>query len=939
MPATTENGKNTPSPTAIAAEDKAECDALNSALDRMRAVLPPNPYILTIPQDVEPRYHHSYQFQAVQWLHQASFEWKEGEMVQYQTFFYHEQGKDMYVLHNSLPREERNAGAKTRPGTGANTPNTAPKKKISLDAYKKAKTGNNTPAQEGTPAKASDATAKQPAVKGPVERVKAETSEVLAAIADEPEPPSTQPKKREEETELKRKREVDEGAHDQKQKGVATGKGEEPAAKKLRTSPPTALKEKGERSEQGEQTSKLKRPSPPPRPATPPATSEDAGLPPRLSPLQVPSMPSRLSPSFPDNIEASLKARGQSKPSASDSSAPNSTGKSTKRAPAPNADGVIKHKSPIPRNGTRASSSSPSMRQSAENTEKQPRESAAPQRSPELTKDDEKEVGKSLRAKRTTPETLLVKLRYKKSQRDAIRRILSMRPQPRARKSPTPQNGVPSTQPPAEDEKAEKPAVSKRDTSAKGVAQKVGPATKGVAQKVGPANNGVAKKKVEGQPTSKAETDKSTSAIGAAKKSEKPDAVQKGNRSPTTDEHAEGRQPGSDEKQTMRKTNNFSGEGQAAGPGKSPRATEKTKKADSGGAKAGEPTAKRKAEAPEEDTKAPAAKRKRVLDTTETTKEEPNTPDTPSSRLPNQGSKPQQEQSKPRKDRLSSAMQREQSTDQNANTPSAKSNTPTVNQNSQPNGFAKAPSGQPSNKTPKQQLWEAEQKRLETLGRKLKHAATAHLDSPQIPIKKGAAPTNDQKLAAIKAMESLLCYFLAFSAADEAALAAEPRQNPSNKTWRSLQGFFNFVKRITEPFPVLQGLVCHLGVVFNARILDITVHFFTPAERQARDSTHTSDTYAALAKYAGEAEEKLDIDLLQASFPRTWKGRKKGGSVPPPSTTPATEKLSGPADFAGDYKLPITVSTSPLHAARAGYSMLGEWIARQSVEFERELKL
>ncbi|RMY82972.1 hypothetical protein D0862_11847 [Hortaea werneckii] len=936
MPATTENGNDTPSPTTITTEDQADCDALNGALDRMRAVLPPNPYILTIPQDVEPRYHHSYQFQAVQWLHQAPFEWKEGEMVQYQTFFYHEQGKDMYVLHNSLPREERNAGAKTRPGTGANTPNAAPKKKISLDAYKKAKTGNNTPAQDGTPAKASDATAKQPAVKGPVERVKAETSEVLAAVADEPETPSTQPKKREQETELKRKREVDEEAHEQKQKGVATGKGQEPVAKKIRTSPPTPSHKKGDRSEEGEKASKHKRSSPPPKPATPPATSEDAGLPPRLSPLQVPSMPSRLSPSFPDNIEASLKARGQPKASVSDGSAPNSAGKSTKVAQALNADGVTKHKSPVPRNGFRANPSSPSVRQSAENAEKQPRKSAAPQRSPELTKDDEKDVGKHLKAKRTAPETLLVKLRYKKSQRDAMRRILSMRPQPRAKTSPTPQNAVPSAQPPAEDEKAEKPAVSKRDTGAKGVAQKVGPATKGVAQKVGPAHSGVAKKKTEGQPTPKAETDKSTPTTGAAKKSEKPDAVQKRNQSPSTDERVERPQSDPDEKQTMRNIKDGTSGKHAAGPDKSPRATEKPKKADTSGANLGEPATKRKAEAPDEETKAPAAKRKKVLDTTETTKEEPNTPDTPSSGLPNQASKPQQQQAKPRKDHLSSTMQREQSSDQNVNTPSAKSNTPTINQNYQPNGVAKAPSSQPSNKTPKQQLWEAEQKRLETLGRKLKHAATAHLDSPQIPIKKGGAPTNDQKLAAIKAMESLLCYFLAFSAADEAALAAEPRQNPSSKTWRSLQGFFNLVRRITEPFPTLQGLVCHLGVVFNARILDITVHFFTPAERQAKDGTHTSDTYAALAKYAGEAEEKLDIDLLQGSFPRTWKGRKKGGNS---SSSTTTEKLSGPADFTGDYKLPITVSTSPLHAARAGYSMLGEWIFRQGVEYERELKL
>ena len=108
MPAASDQGKDAPppppSPRSLAIADKADLEAINRSIDRMRASTSADPYILTIPQDVEPRYHHAYQYQAMQWLHQAPFQWKEGEMTQYQTFIYHEHGSDMYVLHNSRLR-------------------------------------------------------------------------------------------------------------------------------------------------------------------------------------------------------------------------------------------------------------------------------------------------------------------------------------------------------------------------------------------------------------------------------------------------------------------------------------------------------------------------------------------------------------------------------------------------------------------------------------------------------------------------------------------------------------------------------------------------------------------------------------------------------------------------------------------------------------------
>ncbi|KAK5120166.1 hypothetical protein LTR85_006647 [Meristemomyces frigidus] len=883
MPAARDHGKNhAPTPQSTSS-DQADLDAMNGSIDRMRTFTPTDPYVLTIPQDIEPRYHHAYQYQASQWLHQAPFQGKEGEMTQYQSFIYHEHGKDMYVLHKSRSKEEADGPvAKVKASTGANTPSAGPKKKISLDAYKKKQTPAGTPAQEVAPAvKRADAPAKQAAVKGPVERVKAETEEVLAAVAeDEVEPPPAQAKP--ERKELKRKRE-DIVMHDEKLSDAPTAS-EEPAAKRARTSPtppspPTVKPAETAPLQPAEPVKPAEKPSTPP-----PPTSEDTGLPPRLSPLQVPSLPTRLSPTIPANMAATLKAREHLRSSSSDTSAPSSATKNGKLTPAKKPDGITKHKSPIPRNAFRANSSSPAVRSDVEEKAR-PAATSAPQRakSPELSQDDEVAVGKALKAKTHDKSSLIVKLKYKKQQRDDIRRILNMRSRPKS--SATPQPAASATPAPAaktvDEPKADKPSIRRRDPNAKGVAQKVGPAKKKVVEKAPTAEKRLPPAKPSNVSTYVSDNGRIT---GAA----------------TVESSADRQAPVDLQPSTSLN-----------------------------------PPAKRKAEdaATEPEAKEPPTKRKKVPDAIET-KHDPSTPAQPdllSPALISSTQKSQQVTPIVRKDHLSVAMQREHSADSSANTPSAKSsNTPMANgaHTLQPNGIVKPPSSQLSTRTAKQQAWDTEQKRLETLGRELKHAATAHLKSLNITHSDASAPSNEQKLAAVKSVESLLAYILAFTCADEAALAADPRQNPSIKTWRSLLGFFNFVKRNCESFPLLLGLTCQLGVVFNARIIDIMLQY--PAERPAgRDIT--METYAALSKNAADAEAKLDVDVLQESFPRSWKARAKGPL--------GVDKLAGPADFAGEYKFPIGVQTPPLRAARAGYAMLEEWIGKERVGYEMKLKL
>lgn len=859
------NGRQGDGPTKLSKEDQDDLDAINSAIDRMRAFTPSDPYVLTIPQDVEPRYHHQYAIQARQWLEHTPFEYREHESTQYQTFIYHEPSKEMYMLHNSRPTDisssqSTNGDDTKKPGTGANTPNAAPKKKISLDTYKKKLTGQ-TP--EVTPGKELGQPTKKPAakapVKGPVERLK-EDEDVLAAVEEDA---SLQPKKDEVNTEkakdLKRKREEpsqETNAPEKKQVPPDTPQeSSEPAAKKVKTAQPQELPSKTQAPTKpelkAEPVKSPQKPVPPaqeeakdtvlpPKLSPPPEETKEDALPPKLSPISSPQMPTRLSPTIPANIEATLKAQEEFRSSqASDVSlSKDNTGRTLTPPPANSA----KKKSPVPRNGFRANSSSPAVRSDAEERGRPLTSIAKKSRPSEMeSAEDSEEIAvarKTGAAKSSTqpkePRRKLVGLRFRKKQSiKDLQAYLKMKP--------TPGRWASLMDSESEGSKAGKSTMDRyRETRTSGANMK------GVAQKVGPS------KKAKGV-SSKNDSDQSTD--------------RKRSREDDSDDL-------SDAPQTKRK----------------------------------------------KDTK----------DSAEPKKKAPTTPK-PSSVLSPPSTQRSSSNLSPdlRKDILSTSMKRDLSNDSNTLTPnpaSQQSSPPNGRDGLHTNGVPKPPSSQPSTKTPKQQAWEVEQKRLEKLGRQLKHAASSHIQSS--PDKKAdSAPSEAQKLAAVTSLESLMAFMLAFTCADEAALAADPKLQPATKVWRSMQPYFHFVKKNCEPFAPLYGLACSLGMVFNQHILNLTAQ--RPSESS---SVNLLETQTTMRRAADEVEIKLDVDTLQDTFPRTW-ARRERGTLSPPNLEPR-------AGLMVPYKLPIGIQTSPLRAVRAVYSMLEEWLEKQEgLEYGLKLKL
>ncbi|KAK1822105.1 hypothetical protein LTR12_003451 [Friedmanniomyces endolithicus] len=930
MPGTSDsanNRNNAPpiSSSRLSKSDQVDLDALNASVDRMRTFTAQQPYILTIPQD-EPRYHHAYQYQATQWLHQTPFEWKEGESIQYQTFVYHEHGKDMFQLLNSQPREAREVGATK------DTPSTGPKKTISLNAYKKKQAGAGTAKESVAPAvRPVDAPIKQAAVKGPVERAKADTEEVLAAVEALEVAPleTTLPVKQD----LKRKREK----HESEEQAVESAplaaplaaSTEKHVAKKVRTdSQPSRLASE-------EETASAAKPMGTPLATSniSPAKPQDAGLPPRLSPLRADPLPPRLSPTIPANMEATIKARELLKTSSSDNSAPSSATKNGALTPPRPVEGITKRKSPIPRNAFRANSSSPAVRSDVEEkASSKPAITSAPLpkhiKTPpvELSREDEIAVGKALKAtaQPTKPASKVVKLKYKKQQREAVRRILKMRP------TSVDKTAAPASKPSVEDPpKPDRLSSRRRDPAAKGVAQRIGPAARNKqpeirryeppgrrkdsvavgAETAGDAGLGKRKRGAEEQavrvdepslsrhkapavestpsqdppakrlkvpdpppvdavetqtsqkkptihhdagpsaePPKAADTEQARTSEfppiekkAAAQDNEKPppakvDRVPGTQQSdPVKDQAAvsgartvPSKPPDTSEKHEQEAdpplpravdvpAANSQSEGSLAkrpdvlveppqdeepatnrttAPPKPPKcllepqilykAPESADKEQA--AKPGEPGEKTEAaDGPvltkPDDTPAMARtqlkespfKRKKIPEAIETsrTPSTPIRPDLQSPFLQTSTQKSQQVTPTFRKDHLSAvAMTRDISTDGNVHTPSSgASGTPvTINGvTSQPNGASTKAA-----RTATQQAWEAEQMRLDTLGRELKHAATAHLAKLKLVPSDPNTPAPDQKLAAVKSLESLLAYTLSFTSADEASLAADP---------------------------------------------------------------------------------------------------------------------------------------------------------------------
>jgi hypothetical protein len=830
----------------ISEQDRAELEKLDRAVARMKKHTLADPYVLTIEQDRHLSFQYQWRSQQYQWLHGTPFNHEEGEGIQYQTFVYQEPGKNMLSLHaQHYPEERPGTADSTRNVTGSNTPAQGPKKVMSFGAYKNKKTGE-TPVRDGSGARVSDKSGKQPAVKGPAERAKAleaESADMLKAVEENeksqagPDVMSRKdaPRAKEEQLELKRKR-VDNTAMSKDKALEINGKHSPPPPKKARTEASVATTK---------DSSRLRSPSPTRLTKNKQEAKTDAHMPPRLSPLRdepepldIFEMPPRLSPELPANIDAALKAtktRQTNKPERDERV-------DGKRPVGSKAPASSKDKSADVQNGVRARSRSPETSVKANST------------SANTNAQSSQSIPTELERRRPS---LIAKIKFKKARKEDVLRILKLPARPD--KHLTSSRLSPET---SDDEDATDFDSHRRETTSKADVKmdESRRSGKGVAHKIGP----LSKKAEEKRPTSE----------------KRPRAE------PTTENLDD------------------------AGP------PAKRKRVDD--AVPEQPLKKKQAEStssqqPPSKKKVPAA-----LDL----KKAPSTPVPPPAPSPAVSTKQKSHMVTPvtRKDLLH--PRRDASMDSQVETPPALSSTPNEQKRtSQPNGIAsRPPSSNPqSAKVATSQAWDTEQKRLERLGRDLKHGASDLLSNKP--------NSTARRTAAAKSLESLFCYLLAFTCSDRAALVAN--QSVTIRVWRSLTPFCSFVGRTTQDFAALNGLASGLAVVIHGRILEIAAQY--PSEGPSRDSL--IELSGTLRKAAVHAEENMDIDTIMGTFPKTWKERSKT-----PLTAPSQSEFGEPRKLLqGGYRLPLGVQTDPLQAARAGMALLKEWTAKEGLGYDFKL--
>ena len=866
--------------------DRAELDKMDAAVERMKKHTRPDPYLIRIERDKKLQYEYQWKTQVYQWLSGTAFRPEEGEGIQYQTFVYQDPGTNLLSLHAQYYPEERPATAdSTRNATGSHTPAQGPKKVISFGAYKKKQTGE-TPTRENQAARDSDKSGKQPAVKGPAERAKtleaAESADMLKAVEEDEKAEARRDTQKSKEPlrceqassnspDLKRKRAGD---------PIATNKAPETNGhestrplKKVKTDAPAPV---------AKDTKKARTPSPAPEKRTANKKEDaEANLPPKLSPLH--DVPPKLSPlrnephmrSPPRDVPPKLSPLHDAPqtpetwemPPRISPDLPDNISASLRMADGDNITvHQVKKKTGDGRsegvNGVVSSKDKSTEQSGSQRTKsKSPERRVVEQSSLSTSVNDA--ANEVLEDAQPLPDgkkrnSLVAKIKFKKARKEDVQRILKLPARPNkdyASASPSP------TQSDVEDDAAEPASTQKASSSntlkATDKTDQARRSGKGVAQKIGPAFKKAEEKRpvAEKRPRAEPTADPAENSEPSAKRRRPDDTVPE------------------------------------------------------------PPSKKRQPEVPASQT-APKKKAPGALDL----KKAPSTPMPQAVPSPAVSSVQKSQLMTPvgRKDHLH--PKRDASAESQVDTPSGHSNTPSDHtRTSQPNGTtSKPPSSNPqSTKAPTAQAWGDEQKRLEKVGRDLKHAASDLLNNKP--------NSTSRRTGAAKSLESLFCYLLAFTCSDRAALA--DNKNIPLRFWRSLTPFCSFVAKATQDFAALSGLTSSLSVVILAHIIEIAARH--PSEGPSRESM--IELSGALHKAAMAADENLDIDTLMSTFPKTWAGRSR--------TAVATELGSEPRKLlqGGGYRLPLGVQTDALQATRAGLAMLKEWLAKEGVEYDFKL--
>lgn len=247
--------------------------------------------------------------------------------------------------------------------------------------------------------------------------------------------------------------------------------------------------------------------------------------------------------------------------------------------------------------------------------------------------------------------------------------------------------------------------------------------------------------------------------------------------------------------------------------------------------------------------------------------------------------------------------------------------------------------------------WKDEFHKFSNLGRELKHAAERHTA-------KDSVTTTDKKLAVATAIETILCFILAFAADDQSKALA--RQVGESSNWLSILAYWQVVKKNSAPYPALHSL-CHiLGAVsydaIHALDLERLAISPIPGEHTAvptpgsdgdtvisDESKKTMKEFLELKSRLPECYKKsqrlwlegtrgLSENILASQYPLTWSRRSKNYSE-------RGRQQVKVGDYSGEFFLPLERTSLPVEVVRFGWSMLTEWCTKEGVDWKGRLGL
>lgn len=244
----------------------------------------------------------------------------------------------------------------------------------------------------------------------------------------------------------------------------------------------------------------------------------------------------------------------------------------------------------------------------------------------------------------------------------------------------------------------------------------------------------------------------------------------------------------------------------------------------------------------------------------------------------------------------------------------------------------------------------AEHSKFLSLGRTLKHSLPQVVS--EINFKND---TPETKQGAAIAVESLLAFILSFVLSD--MMNRSRSQSVEATTWRSLFGYIDYVKRVTQSYPVLGGLVhqlegvCRDTVTLYDNQRESKKMADTRSGKLDPDTTNHLSAADALLKLQGEFHEyrgnvriayqawqvgysQLSLGRLRRLFPETMSNAAK---TPGPGL--GKDEFTVEKYMEGPYYLPLGRTTSGIEAVRAGWRILEEWTAKEGVKWEGQMGL